>query len=129
MTDYQERSRPVYGQAGSANPQRDDRARRVRAREAAEKLFRPKPPVVQAAAPDASEDRSAHRPRVLSALPAPPPSPVTAAAPAKREGTPEIPASEFARIRAWVAYGMTVRGVAEMYAAPVEEVRRILRKA
>jgi len=42
---------------------------------------------------------------------------------------PEIPASQFARIRTWVKYGMTVFQVAQVYGVTVEEIERILRKA
>lgn len=41
--------------------------------------------------------------------------------------SPMIPASQAARIRAWVKYGMTVREVAEIYRVPVGEVQRVLR--
>jgi hypothetical protein len=41
---------------------------------------------------------------------------------------PEIPASQFARIRTWVKYGMTVSEVAQVYQVTVEEIERILRK-
>jgi hypothetical protein len=41
---------------------------------------------------------------------------------------PEIPRSEFARIRTWVKYGMTVPQVAKLIGADVDEIRRILQK-
>jgi len=37
--------------------------------------------------------------------------------------------SQFARIRTWVKYGMTVSQVAQVYKVTVEEIERILRKA
>ena len=40
-----------------------------------------------------------------------------------------IPRAQFARIRAWVKYGMTASEVAEVYDAAVGEVERILRQA
>jgi hypothetical protein len=43
--------------------------------------------------------------------------------------TREIPRSQFARIRAFAKYGMTVAQVAEVYGAAVGEIERILRKA
>jgi len=42
---------------------------------------------------------------------------------------PEIPVSQFARIRTWVKYGMTASQVAQVYKVTVEEIERILRKA
>jgi hypothetical protein len=42
--------------------------------------------------------------------------------------TPEIPASQVARIRALVKYRMTARQVAEVYGVAVGEIERILRK-
>ena len=53
-----------------------------------------------------------------------PQTPAVASAPP----VPEIPRSEFARIRTWVKYGMTVPQVAKLYGADVDEVRRILQK-
>jgi hypothetical protein len=41
----------------------------------------------------------------------------------------EIPPAQFARIRAWVKYGMTVAQVAGVYGAAVGEIERILGKA
>ena len=41
----------------------------------------------------------------------------------------EIPASEFARIRTWAKYGMTVAQVADFYGVAVGEIERILHKA
>lgn len=131
MTDDQGPPRPAYGRAGPGTRQREDRGRTVRAREAAEALFRPNPTVAAPPVPDTPpEDRFAHRPRVLPALPVPPPAPIAETPAATQPEAPkEIPALELARIRAWVTYGMTVREVAEMYGVPIEDVRRILRKA
>ena len=47
----------------------------------------------------------------------------------EQQTTPEIPGSQFARIRALVKYGMTVPQVAEAYGVAVGEIARILRKA
>jgi hypothetical protein len=41
----------------------------------------------------------------------------------------EIPASQLARIRSWVKYGMTVPQVAAVYGVSVAEIERVLRKA
>ena len=46
-----------------------------------------------------------------------------------RQMVPEIPGSQFARIRALVKYGMTASQVAEVYKVAVGEIERILRKA
>jgi hypothetical protein len=53
----------------------------------------------------------------------------TASSPQRRQVAPEIPASEFARIRIWVKYGMTVSQVAQVYGVAVDQVERVLRKA
>jgi len=42
--------------------------------------------------------------------------------------TREIPQSEFARIRAWMKYGMTVAQVAGVYGVAVGAIERILRQ-
>ncbi len=41
----------------------------------------------------------------------------------------KIPKSQFARIHAWLQYGMTPEQVAEVYGIPVDEIERILRIA
>jgi hypothetical protein len=43
--------------------------------------------------------------------------------------TPEIPSSQFARIRAWARYGMTAAQVAAVYGVAVGMIERILRQA
>ncbi|HJU18089.1 MAG TPA: hypothetical protein VJ770_16675 [Stellaceae bacterium] len=40
-----------------------------------------------------------------------------------------IAASQVARIRVWVKYGMTVSQVAEVFGVPIGEVERVLRRA
>jgi hypothetical protein len=95
----------------------DDGQRITRAREAAEALFTPRRQVTEPSVPETlpPADQSARRPRVLAGqLPA--------------EMTPEIPASQVARIRALVKYRMTARQVAEVYGVAVGEIERILRK-
>jgi hypothetical protein len=42
--------------------------------------------------------------------------------------TPEIPKSQFARIRTWVEYGMTAAQVAAVYGVAVDVIKGILRK-
>ena len=41
--------------------------------------------------------------------------------------TPEIPRSQFGRIRAWAKYGMTAAQVAAVYGVAVDVIQRILR--
>lgn len=42
---------------------------------------------------------------------------------------PEIPRSQFARIRTWVKYGITAAQVAGVYGVAVDVIERILRQA
>src|SRR4051794_26433187 len=78
----------------------------------------------------ATSGKSAPKPRVLPVLP-------TAAAPheelnnsnsPQHQTVPEIASSQFARIRTWVRYGMTLRQVADMYGTDVGEIERVLRR-
>jgi hypothetical protein len=107
----------------------EDRRQVIRAREAAELLFAPKP---SATLPSVQESTSAEvrKPRVLQIIrPAPaerddlPAAPPAASEPRARA----IPGSEFARIRTWVKYGMTISQVAELYDANDAEIERIIR--
>jgi hypothetical protein len=71
------------------------------------------------------------KPRVLQIIsPAPAERNDAPETPPVASGPPagEIPRSEFARIRNWVKYGMTVPQVAQLFGADVGEIRRILRK-
>jgi hypothetical protein len=113
----------------------DDREQIVRARQAAEALFTPKPsPVSPRAVPEAltPTDRSRRKPRVLPMLS--PAAPVRheeremSAAP-EQQAMREIPRSQFGRIRTLVKYGMTVAEVAKVYAVAADEIARILRQA
>jgi hypothetical protein len=96
----------------------------------AEALFTSKPPAGTSEVPDAPPaEQSAHKPRVLPMISSPTPirhdkpkTPATPAPPAR-----EIPRSQFARIRAWVKYGMTIAQVAQVYSVAVGEIERILR--
>jgi hypothetical protein len=45
----------------------------------------------------------------------------------KQQISPQIPRSQFARIRAWRRYGLTAQQVAEMYGVAADEIERILR--
>ena len=110
----------------------DDRQQITRAREAAEALFRPKRQLIEPSVPETppAAASSARKPRVL-AIASPAPVHVEREAPvsAKQQMTPEIPLSQFDRVRTWVRYGMTASQVAEVCGVPVGEIERILRKA
>ena len=110
----------------------DDRQQITGAREAAEALFRPKRQVIEPSVPETppAADSSARKPRVLT-IASPAPVHVEREAPvsAKQQMTPEIPRSQFDRVRTWVKYGMTASQVADVYRVPVGEIERILRKA
>lgn len=54
---------------------------------------------------------------------------VKAAVTAEPQPNPQIPRSQFSRIRSWVEYGMTVRQVAEHYGVEIDEIRRIVRNS
>jgi hypothetical protein len=90
-------------------PDGDDRERITRARQAAEALFRSKPPVSGPSVPaSAPADQSARKSRVLQIIS--PAVPVrheereTPAAP-EPQTMPKIPRSQFVRIRTLVKYG------------------------
>jgi hypothetical protein len=112
-------------------PRGDDRERISRARQAAEALFRS---VSAAPGPEflTRPEEPTRKPRVLRVIS--PTAPIThevvaaPVSPAPR-ATRAIPRSQFARIRTWVKYGMTVSEVAEVYGAAVGDIERILRQA
>jgi hypothetical protein len=115
-------------------PRGDDRERISRARQAAEALFRSKPPVIEAPGPEflTRPEEPTRKPRVLRViLPTAPIAHEVVAAPVSPapRATRAIPRSRFARIRTWVKYGMTVSEVAEVYGAAVGDIERILREA
>jgi hypothetical protein len=114
-------------------PRGDDRERITRARQAAEALFTPKRQVTEQSISDSlpSADLSARKPRVLGISAVAPVGHEEVEAPngSEQQTMPEIPRSQFARIRALVKYGMTVSQVAEVYKVAVGEIARILRKA
>lgn len=112
-----------------------DRERIRRARQAAEALFTPKPPVCEPSAPESpapGDQQSPPKPRGL-AITSPPAVRAEAAveAPFSPEppATRAIPRSQFARIRSLVKYGMKVAQVAEVYGAAVGDIERIIRQA
>jgi len=113
------------------HPGDDDRERVTRARQTAEALFAPKQqvaePTVSGSLPPA--DPPVRKPRVLG---------IASLAPTRREAVepavsaelpimPKVPASQFARIRSWVKYGMTPAQVAEVYGVSVGDVERVIR--
>jgi hypothetical protein len=115
------------------HPGDDDRERVTRARQTAEALFAPKPQVAEPTVSGslAPAGPSVRKPRVLGiASPAPSrPEAVEPAVSAERRIKPTIPASQFARIRSWVKYGMTPAQVAEVYGVSVGDVERVIRNA
>jgi len=125
----------LLSQRRQSYPRGDDRERISRARQAAEAVFRSKPPVGEPSAlesPPPGDHQSARKPRVLRIIS--PPAPVRheeVAAPVSREkrAKPNIPVSQIARIRAWTKYGMTVSEVAAVYGVAASEIERILGRA
>ena len=112
------------------HPRRDDREQIRKARQEAEALFTSRRPIGQASAPNPSRsaDQSARKPRILRALPTASVRHEEGNVPvgSKARMTPEIPTSQFARIRAWAKYGMTAAQVAAVYGVAVGVIERIL---
>ena len=116
------------------HPRGDDRDRITKARREAEALFTSKPPIRETADPHPQTpiDQAARKPRILRALSTAPVRQQEDAAQISTEApmTPiQIPGSQFARIRAWVKYGMTAAQVAGIYGVAVDAIERILRQA
>jgi hypothetical protein len=116
-----------------SNPRDDDRERVTRARQTAEALFTPKrqvaEPTVSGSHPPA--DPPARKPRVLGISPPAAVRPEAAEPPvgADQRIMPEVPPSQFARIRSWVKYGMTPAQVAKVYGVSAGDIERIIRDA
>jgi hypothetical protein len=115
------------------DPRDHDRERIEKARQAAEELFKPEQQAGKETVPNAlaPAEQSPRKPRIL-AVSSPVPirgEAVVTPVSLKQPTMPEIPVSEFARIRTWVKYGMTASEVAQVYEVPVEEIERVLRKA
>jgi len=110
------------------HPRRDDRERITKARQEAEALFTSKRPISEASVPNPppSADHS-RKPRILRALPTAPVRHGKARVGSEVRMTPEIPTSQFGRIRAWAKYGMTAAQVAAVYGVAVGLIERILR--
>jgi hypothetical protein len=103
----------------------------TKVRQAAAALFTTTRQVTKQSAsnPLPSVSQSEHKTRVLKALPAAirHKEGSASADPAQRI-TPEIPSSQFARIRAWVKYGMTAAQAAAVYGVAINVIERILRQ-
>ena len=104
-----------------------DRERIDRARQAAEALFSQKPPVAKpplaAKPPPAAKPALTARPQAVTPVRREPVVPSGAELPV--EG--EISASQVARIRTWVKYGMSAAEVAKICGVSVDEIERVLR--
>ena len=116
------------------HPRGDNCDRIIKARREAEALFTSKPPIRETAVPHPQTpvNQAARKPRILRALSTVPIRHQEGAAQVSTEPpiTPiQIPSSQFARIRAWVKYGMTAAQVAGMYGVAVDAIERILRQA
>ena len=133
MTEGYPPHRHGSDRASSHDPFPRDRQQISRARQAAEALFKPKQQDTWPSGPDPhpSVTSSERKPRVLTSSPSAPARPAKDEAPADPEPPmpPAVPALHFARIRAWVKYGMTAPQVAQIYGVAVDEIERILRKA
>ena len=125
MSENHPPRRPGYGRDTSARPYPDDRERMAQARQAAEALFTPTPPVTE----KLSVDQPARQPRVLETAPPPARREAIKVAAVSPEPPMPIPPAYFARIRSWVKYGMTLAQVAEVYKVPVGEIARIFGKS
>ena len=110
-----------------------------RARQAAEALFVPKRHIENPIRPDGagSAQQDQRKPRILSAVREQQPAIQTAQ---REPNTPSlqhktgrprkrVPASQLARVRTWLKYGMTIHQAADVYGVSVSEIERILQKA
>jgi len=114
----------------SGEPFLDDRERSNRARQAAEALFAPKPPTAAAPVSPAgpASEQLIPAPLVPSRRAAVRREAVVPSTGPQPPVSGDIPASQLARIRTWVRYGMTVAQVAKVYGVPPDEIERVLRK-
>jgi hypothetical protein len=123
----------LFNRRQQLNPRGDYPGRMTKARQEAEALFTSKRSISEPSFPGqpTPDDQSARKPRILRAL--------SIASVRHEEGkasvsseermTSEIPRSQFARIRAWVKYGMTAAQVAGVYGVGVDVIERILAHA
>jgi hypothetical protein len=110
----------------------DDRERILRARQAAEALFASRPPVAKPPTSTAGTAGQIPRnPRVLPVVLSPASRDDGRKAPiiVDPKTTSAIPKSDFARIRTWLKYGMTVRQVADLYGVSPDQLERTLADA
>jgi hypothetical protein len=109
----------------------DDRERIASARQAAEALFTSGKQVIEHPGSVPPSEPSPRKPRILRALPPAPSSRDQAAVlySSEERAATQVPSSQFARIRAWVEYGMTAAQVAAVYGVAVGAIERILRQA
>jgi hypothetical protein len=123
----------LFSRQQQIQPRGDNREQIARARQAAEALFRSKPPVSEPSVPaSAPADRSARKPRVLRITSQGGPirhEAVEVLVATEPQTTREIPRSQFVRIRTFVKYGMSVAQVAKVYGVAAGEIARILRQA
>jgi len=131
---------PTDWQTASA---RNDRERIDRTRQNAEDLFKPRQQptredLLTSAPNDASsaEHQPRRQPRIFTIPPVVPmgtakvepaaePKQIRRTAAMGRE-TPQIPASQFGRVRTLTKYGMTQAQVAELYGVTAHEIERII---
>ena len=125
----------MYGKLTVGRPsdiRSDDRERILRARQAAEALFASTPPVTEpSTSTAASAAQIPHKPRVLPVILPPARRDDRCEAPitVDPQNTSSIPKSDFARIRTWLTYGMTVRQVADLYGISADQLERTLQNA
>jgi len=114
-----------------SHPRVDDRERTTRARQEAEALFTPKRQITEQVSDSPPADQSARKPRVLAISRTEPirHEEVEATASSHQQTAPEIPRSQFARIRALATHGMSPAQVAELYGVAIGVIQSILRKA
>jgi hypothetical protein len=112
------------------HPRGDDRERITRARQEAEALFTPKPQITEQVSDSLPADQSVRKSRVPATSPTAPirHEEVEVAANSQQQTAPEIPRSQFGRIRALVRYGMSPPQVAELYGVAIGAIQSILRK-
>jgi|HubBroStandDraft_6_1064221.scaffolds.fasta_scaffold40733_4 hypothetical protein len=127
------RRKPLLSRRRPLSPREDERERITRARRSAEALFTTKRQVTKQSSVSESlpsVHQSPRKPRVLKALPPTPVRHEEGQAPVESQEriTSEIATSQFARIRAWVKYGMSVAQVAGVYGVAVDVIERILRQ-
>lgn len=139
MKDEPEAARTASAGAGAVDHRSD--TVRVRAREAAEALFKPKPSaphVPVSSAPEAAgtpepPPQQQRKPRII-AIPPPPPRapspPPRDTAPARHAAKPsasgKIDEADYGRIRALATHGLTLVQVAELYDVPLQTIERIV---